>query len=122
MGIEKAFADGWTVDDMEAAIRRDRPAELLHVPVWVALDPPDCGWAMGVCLRLSRHPHSNVRGNAILGFGHLARTCGVLDRTAIQPIIEAAIQDSDAYVRGQANAAADDLEHFLGWHLRRAAE
>jgi hypothetical protein len=30
-------------------------------------------WGEGVCARLANHEHFNVRGNAILGFGHLAR-------------------------------------------------
>jgi hypothetical protein len=70
-----------------------------------------------VCLRLSGHPHFNVRGNAILGFGHLARTCGALDEGRVKPLIERALKDTDEYVRGQANAAADDLAHYLGWRI-----
>jgi hypothetical protein len=27
--------------------------------------------------------------------------------------------DADGHVRGQADAAADDLEQFLGWHIER---
>lgn len=38
-------------------------------------------------------------------------------RRAAQPVIEAGLQDPDSYVRGQANAAADDVEWYLGWEL-----
>jgi hypothetical protein len=111
------FKDGWTVEDMEAAIGRNLPDELLYVPVWVSLDPPDCEWAQDVCLRLSSHPHYIVRGNAILGFGHLARTCGVLDAERVKPLIERGLRDADEYVRGQADSAADDVTHYLGWQI-----
>jgi hypothetical protein len=80
------FKDGWTEQDMEAAIERNQPEELLYVPIWVSMDPPDCGWAQDVCLRLSSHSHFNVRANAILGFGHLARTCGKLDELSVKPL------------------------------------
>lgn len=109
--------DGWEMGDVEAVIGRGVPGELLHVPISVSLSPPDCAWAQDVCLRLASHPHFNVRGNAVLGFGHLARTCGALDEARVRPVVEAALRDPDPYVRGQADAAAGDLVHFLGWRI-----
>ena len=111
------FKDGWTIPDMEAAIERNEPEELLYVPIWVSMAPPDCAWAQDVCLRLSVHSHFKVRGNAILGFGHLARTCKSLDEPQVKPIIEAALQDRDEYVRGQADSAASDIVQYLGWKV-----
>jgi hypothetical protein len=32
-------------------------------------------------------------------------------------LLKEALLDEQDYVRGQAHAAADDLEHFLGWQL-----
>jgi hypothetical protein len=59
-----------------------------------------------------------VRGNAVLGFGHLARRFRRLDEGVVRPIIENALLDADPYVRGQADAAADDVAHFLGWKVK----
>ena len=67
---------------------------------------------------IASHPHFNVRGNAVLGFSHLARRFGRLD-SAAREIIEAGLRDGDSYVRGHANAAADDVQHFLGWKVVR---
>ncbi|HEU0051558.1 MAG TPA: hypothetical protein VFQ39_00230 [Longimicrobium sp.] len=105
------------MEDVEAVIAHGEPDELLHVPIAVSLSPPDCAWAAEVCLRLAAHPHFNVRGNAILGFGHLARTCGALDEARVRPLVEAALRDPDDYVCGQAECAAGDLGHFLGWMI-----
>ena len=113
----RALRDGWTEADVEAVIAHGDPAELLHVPIAVSLAPPGRVWAEQVCLRLARHPNGNVRGNAVLGFGHLARIFRALDRRAVQPVIEAGLQDPDSYVRGQSNAEADDVEWYLGWEL-----
>ena len=109
------FQEGWGRSDVEAVILRADPAELLYVPIVISLDPPDCMWASEICIQLSKHSESTVRGNAILGFGHLSRTCGELDREIIQPIIQAALNDLEQNVRDHANSAVDDTSHFLGW-------
>ena len=108
-----------TVEDVEAAIRRNRPEELLLAVLSAALYGADLEWAQGVCRGLASHEHFNVRGNAILGFGHLARIHGRLDRSVVLPIIESGLVDSHEYVRSQANAAAGDLENFLKWSVLR---
>src|SRR5215510_12826317 len=88
-----------SVEDVEAAIERNQPDELLLAVLAAALYGVDRAWAQGVCCRLAAHEHFNVRGNAILGFGHLARIHGRLDRLVVVPIIEAGLIDSHEYVR-----------------------
>jgi hypothetical protein len=111
-----------SVADVEAAISRNQPEDLLVAVLSAALYGRDREWAEGICSRLAAHEHFNVRGTAILGLGHLARIHGRLDRLVVLPIIEAGLVDPHEYVRGQANAAADDVEHFLGWSLVRPGE
>ncbi|WP_408950985.1 hypothetical protein [Lysobacter sp. Hz 25] len=108
------FRDGWTKQDIEAAVARGLPEELLYVPIVIGMDPPDCGWAEAICLSLVGHPDFNVRSNAVLGLGHLARTCRRLDLAAAVTAIAAGLHDENAHVRGQADNAADDLLHYLG--------
>ena len=111
-----------TADEVEAAITRNVPDDLLIAVLSAALYSEDLEWAQSVCLRLATHQHFNVRGNAILGFGHLARIHGRLDATRVQPVIEAGLRDSNQYIRGQSECAADDANHFLGWSLPLAGE
>jgi hypothetical protein len=112
-----------TLPHITAAIARDDPQELLHIPIALALNPPEelrPGYAERVCLQLAAHRDARVRGNALLGFGHLARTAGVIRESAlVARAVEAGLIDPDPAVSGQAEAAADDLEHFLGWTLKR---
>jgi hypothetical protein len=61
-----------------------------------------------------------VRGNALIGFGHMARRFGSLDRAVALPAIASGLRDPDPYVRSHANAAADDFEQFLGWTVVRS--
>ena len=84
-----------------------------------ALYAEDREWAEDICLRLSNHEHFNVRGNAVLGLGHIARIHRELNELKAKPVIEAALKDENVYVRGQAVAAADDVEFFLKWKIDR---
>lgn len=110
------FANGWTESDVEAVIARGNPDELLYVPIVVGMNAADCdrSWAETVCFNLATHPDFNVRGNAILGLGHIARTCGELNLEHAIPLITKALSDPHEYVRSHAESAADDLKTYLG--------
>lgn len=71
-------------------------------------------WAEAICFRLASHLLFNVRGNAILGLGHIARTCRQLDLSRALPVISLGLSDPHDYVRGQADSAASDLHTYLG--------
>jgi hypothetical protein len=110
-------------EEVEAAIDRCDPEELLEVPISVSMYEQNPRWAQLVCLGLSAHAHPVVRGNAVLGFGHLARRFGKLDfEDVIIELIEDALHDPDEYVRDQANAAADDVECFLSCRINRESK
>ena len=109
------FKDGWCEEDVEEVLRRGDPSELLYAPIVVSMDPPDCQWAQDVCVRLARHPDPTVRGNAILGFGHLARTCRRLDESIVRPLVEEALCAKERHVFGHAIDTVADLTHYLGW-------
>lgn len=96
------------------------PLEYLALlPVDFSMNPPEDVNVESVCVALSTHPDAFVRGNAMIGFGHLARVTRKLNKTLVKPILEAALHDKEPSVRGKADDAMDDIEHFLGWKFRR---
>ena len=107
----------WTKAEVEAAISRNEPEELLYAVLAAALYAEDAAWAEDVCYCLASHAHFNVRGNALLGFAHIARIHRSLDRPRVQPLLEAGMRDRHEYVRGQAYGAVDEIQHFLGWRI-----
>ncbi|HOY78085.1 MAG TPA: hypothetical protein PLN33_09780 [Hyphomonadaceae bacterium] len=117
--------DGRTMSypQIEDALARNAADELIYIPISLSMDPPEeefPGYAERVCRRLAKHDHPNVRGNAILGFGHLARTAGIIWKpNDVRALVEAGLADPDSYVRGQAETAAGDLRHFLKWKLKK---
>ncbi len=110
------FNSGWTEADVEAVLLRGDPMELLYAPIVAGMNADLCsqGWAESVCLRLAAHSDFNVRGNAMLGFGHIARTCRELSLGRVLPVLSNALVDPHEYVRGQADCAACDLDMFMG--------
>jgi hypothetical protein len=109
------FTEGWTLADADAVVERNLPEELLYVPIVVSMNAAVLNrqWAEDVCFKLTDHPHAAVRGNAILGLGHIARTCGALDLERAIPVIRKALADDHADVRAHAEDVVGDLEIFL---------
>lgn len=101
------------------AIEANDPDVLAPMIIAAALYEDDFDMAYSACVKLSSHPDEVVRGNAILGLGHLARLFGRLGEEA-PAIVKHGLADESAYVRGQAYAAAGDLQHFLDIELRNA--
>jgi len=101
--------------EIEKALANNDVDKLLFIVLSVALYSDDFEFAENFCIQLSNHEHFNVRGNAILGFGHLARIHGKLNENKIKPIIENALKNENEFVRGQADSAKEDTEFFLKW-------
>jgi hypothetical protein len=107
----------YSQEEALACANGDMPCDLHVVVVGVAFYEVDADFAEEFCLRLVSHDSDNVRGNAILGFGHIARRFGKLESEQIRSLVERALKDESDYVRGQAWAAASDITHFLGWSI-----
>jgi hypothetical protein len=103
------------------AIAANDADKLGSMIVAAAIYEEDFEFVQRTCIQLSSHSDEIVRGNAVLGLGHLSRLFGRLSDKAIG-IVRERLQDPSDYVRGQAHAAAGDLSHFLGVKLRSEDE
>ena len=110
-----------SLEEARTALRAGNHDRLARLVVAIALYEADVDAATEVLLRSAVVPDPVARGNAILGFGHLARRFRSLNRGAIEPLVTAGLHDPDAYVRGQSQSAADDLGQFLGWEFSATA-
>ena len=100
--------------DVEGVIYQKTDEELSRLVVAVALNEEDFAFAEAVCLRLAKSKDETVRGNAILGFGHIARRAKALkEEKRARELIEAGLRDESGYVRGQAVSASDDVTFFI---------
>ncbi len=103
------------VDFAEDVLERDDPVELMEWVLEFASEGEDRELAENCCARLARHRNAMVRGNAMLGFGHLARRFGRLDSNRVRRLVDTGLCDGSDYVREQARSAAEDLKTFLDW-------
>lgn len=87
--------------------------------IGLALNSSTLAPALEVSLAAAQVSDPLVRGNALLSFGHMARRFGQLPPEPVYDLVAHGLADADVHVRGQADAAADDLEQFLGWHFER---
>jgi hypothetical protein len=104
-------------ESAEAALERDDPVELIDWILEFSAESDDRELAENCCARLARHRNAMVRGNAMLGFGHLARRFGRLDAHRVKRLVDTGLHDGSDYVREQARSAAEDLKTFLSWEF-----
>jgi hypothetical protein len=111
-----ALPDHWTITDIDRLVTRGEVADLIEIPIAITnLGTPDAQWSESICLALAEHEHPNVRANAVLGLGHLARVSRTLTRPRALAAISRALVDPDPGVRAHALSAVDDVRQFLGW-------
>jgi len=96
--------------EIDAAIETDDPDELLSAVIDIAMAAGDVAWATERLLALVRHSDTDVRGNALIAFTHLAGRFETIDLTRVLPVVRAALQDPERHVREQAEAALEELE------------
>lgn len=70
-------------------------------------------------LSLCDNAESNIRGISILGLGHLARVHNKSSNAAVSAV-RAALNDSDYYVSGHADSAADDITQFSEFRVEKS--
>ncbi len=120
VSVSAKFQDLETFSDCDiaAAIKRNDPDELQLLPITIALAGQDQSVAETTCLLLCSHVQSRIRAHAVMSLGYLARRFRVLDEGRVKPVIEAALAESDEYVRMHAQAAADEICQFLHWDIK----
>jgi hypothetical protein len=103
--------------EIETVIEEDELEEVLSATIDIALASPDADWATDCLIRLAGHTDTDVRGNAMTGFAHLAGRFGELSKEKVIPVLQAGLRDPKSHVREQAVAARDELAARLGWSL-----
>lgn len=109
-------------DEVHRILREGSTEEIERALVAVALLEEDFDFALSVILGCAKSDEPGVRGTAILGLGHLARIHRRIPADPVADLVQAALADENAYVRGQAESAADDIAMFVpgvGRRLRR---
>jgi hypothetical protein len=110
------FQNEWTTEQVEAVLAKGNADDLLYVPIVVSMNVPtfDPARAEDICVELSSHADPRVRGNALKGLGHIARSSGSFGRKDSIGRIKAGLTDEDETVRSHAQDASSDIYMFTG--------
>ncbi|MDK8183362.1 CPCC family cysteine-rich protein [Paenibacillus sp. UMB4589-SE434] len=93
-------------------INSDDPATKVKGLISLALHADDGEFVQELMVRYSQHRNENIRGIAILCFGHIARIHRSVNKELIIPLIHHALKDESSFVRGHAHSALDDINMF----------
>jgi hypothetical protein len=107
------FTDRSTIESVLAIGSID---ELERLSLAVGQDFPNWKYAQDVCLQLAEHSDDNVRANACLGLGYIARIHRRLEKHLVKPVLLRELR-SQTDRRGQIEDAIQDINFFLGWQL-----
>ena len=91
-------------------------ADLELLSIAVGEDFPDWKYAQDICLQLAEHPTDNVRANACLGLGYIARNHRKLEKHLVKPVLLRELRTQTEY-RGKIEDAIADINSYLGWRL-----
>lgn len=114
-GIYKQIEE-YTDQEIKETLSREKPEELLYLGLSVGMYHHNWRYAQEICLKLVEHENANVRANAILGLGHIARTKGQLDKRLVKPIILRELRSNKEH-KGTIIDAITDINFFLKWNL-----
>lgn len=99
--------------EIVAVIRENESEKVLMAVLSAALYSGDGKWAEKLAYKLIDHSDALVRGNAMLSLSHIARIHGTIDRSRAIDILRVARNDRDEFVRGHAENALEDVQHFI---------
>ncbi len=98
--------------DARARLSAKDPHLVCEALVAVGLFENDYAFASDVILERGNDRDSQIRGAALIALAHLARRHRRIPPTAFE-LVRKALRDPDEYIRGQAQAASDDIEQFV---------
>ena len=107
-----------TREDLDTALHSGAADKIARAVLAISLHDKDLAFAQDLCLRTAADKNPTVRSIGVTGLGHLARRFGRIDQNKVEPILQWALIDPDPDVRGPAEAAADSIDRFTGWHVR----
>jgi hypothetical protein len=100
-------------EQVDRALSSGTSEEIERTLVAIAFHEADFDFALATILTSAVSADPAIRGTAILCLGHLARIHGRLPADRVVDVVRTGLVDSNEYVRGQAETAADDIEQFV---------
>ncbi len=79
----------------------------------LAINADDPDFVQYIMVQYSENDNENIRGIAILCFGHIAKIHGKIDKELVLSIVNRGLKDDSSYVRGHSQSALDDINNHM---------
>jgi hypothetical protein len=99
-------------EEFEKILASNDAARISEAIIAASFYIEDFDYVFNRLVELCEHIHEWIRGNAMLGLGHLARIHGKMPIDPTVRIISQGLCDPSEYVRGQADGAYDSFQVF----------
>lgn len=110
--LEYEEAEPQTREEVTERLRTGSNEAVARLLIGIGLYEDDFQFALTSVLSCVAAENANVRGNAVLCLGHIARVHSEMPVACVE-IINRALTDADDFVRGQAMCAAQDVGQFI---------
>jgi hypothetical protein len=100
-------------EDIFTLIHSNDTKQVVDGLLALTLNVDDFELKQKINIAYSTHENENIRGIAVLCLGHMARIHRKADKKLVYPVIQRALQDGSAFVRGHADSALDDTIFFV---------
>jgi len=101
---------------MEAIASNDI-GRLRLIPIELGLHHENWKLIQDVSVRLSAHPDSGVRANALFGIEYAARFRGRIEKNIVKPVLLRALEDPEKEVVDRAEETILEVNHLMGWNI-----
>lgn len=95
--------------EIMSLIQSGEPKGMVQGLLRLALEAGDREPIEDIMITYSRHGNEQVRGIALLCFGHVARRFGRIDKERVMPVLEEGLLDGSLFVRRHAASAQDEI-------------
>ncbi|MFF2290997.1 CPCC family cysteine-rich protein [Peribacillus butanolivorans] len=94
-------------------INSDVTENVINGLLGLAVNSDDLDFVQDIMVMYSEHEDANIRGTAILCFGHIAKVYKKINKDLVLSIINQGFQDESSFVREQSRSALDDINFYI---------
>ena len=103
-------------------IKNNDEEALITLPIKLGFCHENWNFIQMVSIKLSDHPNETIRGNSFFGLQYAAMNHRKLEKNIVKPILLRGLKDESEWVRGKAEFAIEDINHYMNWNIGGAAK
>lgn len=122
--MERRYIEAHPVSEAEVldAIASDDVERLRLVCIELGMHHDNWKFIQDIAVRLSDHPDTWVRRNALFGIEYAARFRGRIEKNVVKPVLLRALRDEASEVSSFAEEVIATVNQLMGWNIGGAKQ